>query len=253
MPEMATEESNDGSDRNALRREVLGNPAWHSLVGAHAFLAVGNELAKRYPAECGPFAALRENTPEALAALREILDPNMTVSVTSEDPSIDDVGTLSVPGLTLTQLSSTLQMIDTQSADQLLSIPPSTRITQLGTADLPDILALIARTQPGPFGRRTLELGAYFGVRENGQLIAMAGERSRPGHFVEISAVCVDEQHRGKGLAHELMNHLRKHIVQHGGWPYLHVRAQASQTVALYERMQFSTIRHFKIYGVSRH
>ena len=45
------------------------------------------------------------------------------------------------------------------------------------------MLALVAATAPGPFGRRTPLLGRYLGIRDGGRLVAMAGERLRvPGH-----------------------------------------------------------------------
>jgi FR47-like protein len=42
---------------------------------------------------------------------------------------------------------------------------------------VPEILDLVERTKPGPFLKRTIELGAYLGIRRDGRLIAMAGEQ----------------------------------------------------------------------------
>ncbi len=41
-------------------------------------------------------------------------------------------------------------------------------------------------TGRGPFARRTHETGNYIGIRERGQLIAMAGERMHIDGYVEI-------------------------------------------------------------------
>src|SRR5258708_2948754 len=71
----------------------------------------------------------------------------------------------------------------------------------LGARDVPEMLALVERTQPGPFAPRTIELGTYIGVRDGGDLVAMAGERLHPPGFTEISAGCTDASHRGRGLA----------------------------------------------------
>jgi hypothetical protein len=79
---------------------------------------------------------------------------------------------------------------------------PAPDAARLGAADVPEILDLIDRTQPGPFRRRTVELGTYLGLRSaDGRLIAMAGERLHPAGWTEISAVCTDPAHRRKGLA----------------------------------------------------
>ena len=40
-----------------------------------------------------------------------------------------------------------------------------------------EMLALAELTQPGPFGMRTHEMGTYLGIRREGKLVAMAGER----------------------------------------------------------------------------
>ncbi|CAM5742575.1 hypothetical protein SALBM311S_11148 [Streptomyces alboniger] len=78
---------------------------------------------------------------------------------------------------------------------------PAPEAVRLGPDDVPDILDLVARTRPGPFLKRTVALGTYLGIRERGRLIAMAGERLRPPGWTEISAVCTDPDHRGRGLA----------------------------------------------------
>ncbi len=72
-------------------------------------------------------------------------------------------------------------------------------IVALTPSDVPEMLALTARTKPGPFHRRTCEMGDYFGLRKNGTLVAMAGERLQvPGH-TELSAICTDPEHLGRG------------------------------------------------------
>jgi ribosomal protein S18 acetylase RimI-like enzyme len=71
----------------------------------------------------------------------------------------------------------------------------------LGLADVPEMLDLVERTRPGPFLARTVELGTYLGLRRDGALVAMAGERLHPTGWTEISAVCTDPAFRGQGLA----------------------------------------------------
>jgi predicted GNAT family acetyltransferase len=109
----------------------------------------------------------------------------------------------------------------------------------LGAADVPDMLDLTERTRPGPFGPRTIELGRYIGVRSDGALTAMAGERMRFDRFVEVSAICVDPAHRGKGLAASLMVLLIQDIQAKGLTPFLHVFADNAGAIALYEKLGF--------------
>ncbi len=67
------------------------------------------------------------------------------------------------------------------------------------------MMALVELTKPGPFGLRTHELGTFFGIRVSGELVAMTGERMKPGNFTEMTAVCVHPDHRGRGYAQALL------------------------------------------------
>ena len=88
------------------------------------------------------------------------------------------------------------------------SAPTGVDVVRLGPATTwPRWSALVARTEPGPFTDRTIELGTYLGVRDasDGALVAMAGQRMHPPGHVEISAVCTDPAFRGRGLARMLV------------------------------------------------
>ena len=61
------------------------------------------------------------------------------------------------------------------------------------------MMHLVELTKPGPFAVRTIALGSYIGIRDRGQLVAMAGERLRFDGFTEISGVCSHPDHRGRG------------------------------------------------------
>ena len=74
-------------------------------------------------------------------------------------------------------------------------------IVKLCAEDSADMLELTAMTKPGPFGPRTHELGAFFGIRVGRRLAAMAGERLRVDGYTEVSAVCTHPDHVGKGHA----------------------------------------------------
>ncbi|MGW4668758.1 GNAT family N-acetyltransferase [Streptosporangium sandarakinum] len=103
------------------------------------------------------------------------------------------------------------------------------------------MLDLVARTQPGPFWPRTCELGTYLGVRDNGTLVAMAGERLRPPGWTEISAVCTAPEARGQGHAARLVSALVARIAARGERPFLHVAGTNTGAIALYERLGFET------------
>ena len=118
---------------------------------------------------------------------------------------------------------------------------PRPEILRLGQEDSPEMVALATLTKPGPFGRRTHELGTYLGIRCDGKLVAMAGERLKVPGYTEVSAVCTHPDHLGKGYARALMTEIMRGIREGGDIPMLHVRADNARAIELYERLGFRT------------
>jgi predicted GNAT family acetyltransferase len=112
-------------------------------------------------------------------------------------------------------------------------------VLELGPEDAVEMLDLADRTRPGPFQLRTPEVGRYVGIRIDGKLVAMAGERFHPPGFTEISAVCTDPDVRGQGLAQRVMGAVGAGIVARGETPILHVAGTNEGAVRLYQRMGF--------------
>ena len=111
------------------------------------------------------------------------------------------------------------------------------------------MMELTALTKPGPFNRRTHELGTYLGIRREGKLVAMAGERLKiPGH-TEVSAVCTHPEHTGHGYARILMMEIMRRICSRGETPFLHVREDNVRAIELYQRLGFRqrVLLHFAV------
>jgi predicted GNAT family acetyltransferase len=125
---------------------------------------------------------------------------------------------------------------------QLLA-EPDPEVIPLGPADVPEVLDLIDRTRPGPFLVRTVEMGTYVGVRRQGSLIAMAGERLHPPGWTEISAVCTDQGFRGQGPGTWLIRAVALGIRQRGEQPFLHIAATNDVALRLYRSLGFDVVR----------
>ncbi|WP_433654493.1 GNAT family N-acetyltransferase [Nocardia sp. CA-128927] len=137
-------------------------------------------------------------------------------------------------GWTVLQDVATVQMDGTG-----LRVAADPEFEVLTTADVPEMLDLIARTEPGPFAPRTIEMGTYLGLRVNGRLIAMAGERMHPPGWTEISAVCTDPEFRGRGIASRLVAAVGAGIRARGEAPFLHAVAHNVTAIRLYETLGF--------------
>jgi predicted GNAT family acetyltransferase len=122
----------------------------------------------------------------------------------------------------------------------------------LGPDDVPEMLDLVARAQPGPFAPRTIELGRYLGLRHEGALIAMAGERLQLPGWVEISAVCTDPAHRGRGLGTALVRAVSAGIRERGATPFLHTAASNERAIRLYRSLGFTKRRDISILDLTR-
>ncbi|HEX5404278.1 MAG TPA: GNAT family N-acetyltransferase [Pseudonocardiaceae bacterium] len=218
----------------------LDNTVWSSLTGHHAHLATIAGGAVRLPADVSVFAGLSDPTDEsAWADLGKLAgaDGVLVVGV-PEIPAGWDVE-VDVPGV---------QLVATRPIGA-----PEAEAVPLGPADVPEILDLVARTKPGPFGQRTIEMGTYVGIRRDGALIAMAGERLRVPGWTEISAVCTDPAFRGQGLASRLMRAIAAGIEVRGDIAFLHTGAHNTNAIRLYESMGFELRRTTSFRLVRQH
>ncbi|MDR5745196.1 GNAT family N-acetyltransferase [Caballeronia sp. LZ029] len=222
---------------------ALDRPIWTALTTKQAHLGLGDTLARRFHPDVAPFAAVASETPDAWRALHALLQPGEQVAILSAD-TVAGIDTLQAK-----RVGTIHQMVAMQRFTQSID---DSDVIDLGPADIDAMLALVQRTKPGPFGKRTREMGHYIGIREQGELIAMAGERMAIEGHVEISAVCVDERCRGRGLAGRLMNILRREIGLRGETPFLHVFSHNESAIALYERLGFELRHAFALTQISQ-
>jgi len=209
----------------------LDRPIWSALTSERqASLAVGANGALRFAPGYGVFAASVDQSPESLAAMAALERPEGVICTVEADP-------IPVPpGLSVVKEATLAQMV-------LVALAPAKArdiaIEPLTEADAPAMLALATLTEPGPFFDKTHRLGDFFGVKQDGRLLAMAGERMKPDGFTEVSGVCAHPDARGRGYAGALMRTVIEQILARGETAFLHSYADNAGAIALYCALGF--------------
>jgi ribosomal protein S18 acetylase RimI-like enzyme len=211
---------------------LLDNVIWNALNTSQSHLGVSHGNARKFRKDVSPLGGFSEVNDEAYDSLSRLVEVGDRVGLfLDEEPKPPSNWSL-VASMPL------LQMIHENGgltpAEATLPV-----FHQLGEADVPEMLALTRLTKPGPFATRTREMGDYFGIRKDGVLVAMAGERLRLPGFTEVSAVCTHPNHLGQGHARRLITLLLGRIQGRGEQVFLHVREDNLRAVELYERMGF--------------
>jgi ribosomal protein S18 acetylase RimI-like enzyme len=207
----------------------LDNPVLGSLTGTHRRLALVQGRAARYPPDVSPFCALPGEPGAA-----DWADATRLVA-SGELVLFPALGTAPPSDWEVLGLGEGVQLV----ADSI-DAGPDDEAVALGPADVPDMLRLAERTKPGPFLPRTIELGTYLGIRRDGELVAMAGERLRPPGWTEISAICTDPAWRGHGFASRLTRAVAAGIVARGDTPFLHAITTNVAAIRLYKELGFT-------------
>ena len=221
---------------------ILGRPVWNALSSRHAELAEGGDLAKRYAPDIHPFAASRDESPESLAALAEIVASGETLIFLQADEFVLP------PPFTAKTTSFAVQMI----ADKHMPLVEDERIEKLGETDAASMLELATLTKPGPFTMRAQALGDFWGIKENGRLIAMAGERLKLDGLTELSGVATHPDFQGKGLGRLLTLYVAGKIFAKGEQPFLHTYATNAVAIRLYESLGFKLRTRMNVAMIER-
>lgn len=209
----------------------LDRPIWNALNGRHAGLALGDDRARRYPPDVSPFAAARDLGPDSQSALSALLplDGSLVQLEAAGDHGAP-------PGAVIEKQAQAVQLV----ARDLQRGLADDRVRPLGDADAPEMLALATLTEPGPFRADTHIFGGFIGIREQGRLAAMAGERLKPDGFTEVSGVCTHPDFRGRGYAGLLSCIVANRIAARGETPFLHAYADNDPAIRLYESLGFA-------------
>ncbi|MEU8819009.1 GNAT family N-acetyltransferase [Actinoplanes sp. NPDC048796] len=208
---------------------VPDNLVWAALTGPQHDFAEIRGGAGRYRPGYSPLVAVRDF---------------------GDEQAWDDLASLAGPGAVVTlagvgaRVPSTWTSLGGGDGYQMTASGVAAAgldgMERLAPADVPDMLDLVERTKPGPLAPRAVELGTFLGVRREGKLVAMAGERIRVPGWTEIGTVCTDDSYRRQGLASGLVRALIGLIRARGEEAFLHVNQGNAGALRLYEQMGFS-------------
>ncbi|MCY1143458.1 GNAT family N-acetyltransferase [Actinoplanes sp. Pm04-4] len=216
---------------------MLENPVWAALSGPQACFAEASGDAARFLTDVAPWCAVADPAdPAGWADLAQLTEYALLTAPEIEAP----------PGWEAVARTPGVQM-----AGHTMTGVPDPDAVVLTETDVPEMLELVSRAKPGPFGKRTVELGRYLGIRHEGKLVAMAGERFRLPGWTEVSAVCTDPEFRGQGLGARLTMAVAAGILEHGDLPFLHVTADNAAAIRLYERLGFQ-VSHPVVFAAYR-
>ncbi len=235
-------ERNRGGKPDVEGGRQLDNMAWHALRGPQTDLAEwsANGAAGRYRRKVSPICAVDRCDAEAWDGLAELAGSGGYISLFRDE--------ITPPGPGWKEL---FREEITQYVAADLAPPPELDIVELGPADSEDMVALTKLTEPGPFSAETHRTGRYFGLRRDGELLAMAGERLRVPGWGEVSAVCVHPEGQRQGLGEALTLAAAQAIIERGDRAMLHVRDGNDPAHRLYQRLGFETRRRISV-GVYR-
>lgn len=216
---------------------LLDHPIWSALTTSQKRLAEGGARALRYPVDMTPFADMADMSAASFAALGDLMSGSQVAVLFTPEP---------------VEIPAGFKVLLAKPGEQMIGSPADiplrdAEIVRLGAADVPAMMALTELTKPGPFAARTHELGTFLGIRVRGELVAMAGERMKPGKFTEMTAVCVHPDHRGRGYAQALLAAIARQIEARTEIPFLHVFSSNISAIALYQRQGMRVRRRLQV------
>jgi ribosomal protein S18 acetylase RimI-like enzyme len=218
----------------------LDNPVWEALNGKQSEFAVKKGGALRYKPDISTFAGVTDDSKETTENLSKLYKKDELVVLMGHK--------LDMPHYFIHRVEVPAYQMLTEKVPEYKQMD----YVKLTIDDVHQITELVNITDPGPFVPNNLKLGTYVGIKEEGKLVAMVGERVRLDGYTEISLVCTHPDHRGKGYAKTLSGVIIEEIIGEGDIPFLNVKTQNVSAIRLYEKLGFTNRVEYSFNGYTR-
>jgi ribosomal protein S18 acetylase RimI-like enzyme len=221
--------------------QELDNPFHASLCARHRHIALVDGDVARFPPQYAPFLGAAHAQVDADRSLQALVSPGESVYLLGVVPPL-------APAWKLEAFRPLAQMVCTRP----LEVGEGPEVIALDEAHRADVLALTALVYPHYFRERTMEMGRYFGIYQDGRLAAIIGERLGMDTAQEISAVCTHPDFNGRGYARRLLALLTNDLLAQGRFPFLHVSHENARAKTMYERVGFRTAPDIGFWSLRR-
>ena len=210
----------------------LDNPVWNSLNEVHSEFSIEYDGAKFYKPEYCPFGGFI-SFENSNGCIDKYAAKARTFYIVGDMPKYN--GKLTLKRNLICNQMILKAPIDIKTREQIIELKSNSHKR--------DLFNLVNLIQPGYFNNQTSDLGRYYGIFKNNNLIAVTGERMKMNKFTEVSAVITHPEHSGKGYAKQLIKYTTDQIFEASKTPYLHVAESNIGAIKLYEKLGFTTRR----------
>ncbi|MFC5285225.1 GNAT family N-acetyltransferase [Pedobacter alpinus] len=223
---------------------ILDNPIYQALANNHINFSDGNEKVRFYNRDIASFAGMVNYDLESFETLYNLSkDDDLFILFNPQQLIIPKKWNL-IKQIALFQFVYEHNFVPEGNEDFTYH--------DLDDSNIEEMIALVKLTEPGPFFERTIDLSNYTGVFENGKLVAMAGHRFNPDHYIEISAVCTHPDYLGRGYAYALIREQIKRILAKAQTPFLHVVVNNVGAIKLYQKLGFKIRKTMVAYVINK-
>lgn len=223
-----------------IKEHKLDNPAWNSLNEIHKKFSIEYKGIKFYRPEYCPFGGSIDKD-MAMEGISEYSNLTDSFFVIGKKPLLNNSIALKRDLVCNQMLLRTPINIDFK--EEIIHLKNENQRQ--------DLFNLVSLVQPGYFRNETADLGKYFGIYKDNELVAATGERMKMKEFTEISAIVTHPKHTRNGYAKQLIKYTTNQVFQENKLPYLHVVESNTRAIKLYEKLGFTTRRKISFWNLS--